>query len=72
MTNETLDRMLIVTALAWQPVFPIPVDAQTTSLPRGVVDVVNGTSTTLAEVDTMLKASHQPDTVEARQAIGTI
>ncbi|AOR71389.1 peptidylprolyl isomerase [Burkholderia stabilis] len=63
MKKTTPNRLLLIAALAG--VLSGPVHAQTAA----AVATVNGTAITQADVDTLLRASGQPDSPQVRQAI---
>lgn len=63
MKKTTPNRLLLIAALAG--VLSGPVHAQTAA----AVATVNGTTITQADVDTLLRASGQPDSPQVRQAI---
>ncbi|KVQ71429.1 peptidylprolyl isomerase [Burkholderia multivorans] len=57
------------TALALASVSTGPTHAETAASSAAIVATVNGTPITQAEIDTILRASRQPDTPQLRQAI---
>ncbi|WP_175865944.1 hypothetical protein [Burkholderia cepacia] len=67
--HATFNRILIVTAIAWQLPLPVQAEAQTLVLPAGASATAYRTPIIKAKVDAVLQASRQPDTPRLRYAI---